>query len=232
MEKICTLLWKPREASDDAFRDALLAEAPELAKRGAMRLRISAVDGHVAAGAKNRVGRMDPAKSALVSYWVHEADARTPVEERLAARASKLCSFLIVESEPIRNTEQVAPLGHRTPGFNLVTGIEPKAGLSYAEFISHWHHEHRACAVETQSTFGYVRNEIVRPLSPGAPSWAAIVEEHFPIEALGDPMVWYAAEGSPERLQRNLKRMIESCAAFLAMDRVDSHPMSEYVFER
>ncbi len=232
MEKICTLLWKPSQVADDAFRDALLTEAPELAKRGAMRLRISAVDGHVAAGAKNRVGRMDPPKSALLSWWVHEADARAAVEERLAARAAKLCSFLVVESEPIRNTEHVAPLGHRTPGFNLVTGIEPKDGMSHDDFIAHWHHEHRACAVETQSTFGYVRNEIVRPLSPGAPSWAAIVEEHFPIEALGDPMIWYAAQGSQERFQRNLKRMIASCTAFLAMDRVDSHPMSEYVFER
>jgi hypothetical protein len=232
MEKICTLLWKPHGATDDAFRDALLAEAPELGKQGAMRLRISAVDGHVAAGAKNRVGRMDPPKSALVSYWVHEADARGPVEARLAARASKLSSFLIVESEPIRNTDHVAPFGQRTPGFNLVTGIEPKDGMSYADFIAHWYHEHRRCAVETQSTFAYVRNEIVRPLSPGAPGWAAIVEEHFPIEALSDPMVWYKAEGSKERFQRNLKWMIESCAAFLAMDRVDSHPMSEYVFER
>jgi hypothetical protein len=232
MEKICTLLWKPREASDDAFRDALLAEAQGLAKSGAMRLRIAVADGHVAAGAKNRISRMDPPKSALVSYWVHEADARGPVEERLAACASKLCSFLVVESEPIRNTEHVAPLGHRTPGFDLVTGIEPKAGMAYADFIDHWHHEHRRCAVETQSTFGYVRNEIVRALSPGAPSWAAIVEEHFPIEALTDPMVWYAAQGSKERFERNLKWMIESCAAFLAMDRVDSHPMSEYVFER
>ena len=87
-------------------------------------------------------------------------------------------------------------------------------------------------ALETQSTFGYVRNEIVRALTPGAPGWAAIVEEHFPIEALTDPMVWYAAEGSQERYRQNLRRMLDSCTAFLAIERVDSHPMSEYVFER
>ena len=57
MEKICTVLWKPAGASDDAFRDALLAEAPELARRGAMRLRIDAVDGHVAAGTRVRISR-------------------------------------------------------------------------------------------------------------------------------------------------------------------------------
>jgi hypothetical protein len=87
-------------------------------------------------------------------------------------------------------------------------------------------------AVETQSTFAYVRNEIVRPLTPGAPGCAAIVEEHFPLEALTDPMVWYAAGGSKQKFQENFQRMMDSCSAFLALDRVDSHPMSEYVFER
>jgi hypothetical protein len=232
MEKICSVLWKPADESDDDFRDRLLGDAPELAKSGAQHLRIDVVDGHVAAGTRVRVGRMDPPKSALVAYWVHEADARVAVEQKLARRASKLLSFLVVESEPIRNTDHVAPLGKRTPGFNLVTCIEPKPGLSYPEFIERWHQEHRAVALETQSTFGYVRNEIVRALTPGAPAWAAIVEELFPMEALTDPMVWYAANGSKETFQRHLKRMMDSCSAFLDLERVDSHPMSEYVFER
>ena len=67
-------------------------------------------------------------------------------------------------------------------------------------------------------------------LTPDAPQWAALVEESFPIAALTDQEVWYAAVGSPERLERNRRRMIESCLAFLALDRVESHPMSEYVF--
>jgi hypothetical protein len=232
MEKICTVLWKPEGVSDDSFRDALLDEAPALARDGAMRLRIDVVDGHVAAGVKVRFGRMHPPKAAQVSYWVHEADARGPVEQRLARRAAKLASYLVVESEPLRNTRHVAPLGQRTPGFDLVTCIEPKDGLPHAEFVERWHKEHRKVALETQSTFGYVRNEIVRALTPDAPGWAAIVEEHFPIEALTDPMVWYAAEGSQERYRRHLERMMQSCMAFLALDRVESHPMSEYVFER
>ena len=232
MEKICSVLWKPEGDSDDAFRDALLAEAPALERDGARRLRIDVVDSHVAAGAKVRVGRMDPPKAAMIGYWLDEADARGEIEARLARRAAKLQSFLVVESEPIPNTKHVAARGERTPGFNLVTCIEPKQGLAYDEFIERWHKEHRAVALETQSTFGYVRNEIVRALTPGAPTWAAIVEEHFPIEALTDPLVWYAADGSKERYRKHLERMIQSCAAFLAMDRVEAHPMSEYVFER
>ena len=48
--------------------------------------------------------------------------------------------------------------------------------------------------------------------------------------SLDDPLVFYDAGGSEERLRENRQRMIESCLAFLALDRVESHPMSEYVF--
>ena len=55
-----------------------------------------------------------------------------------------------------------------------------------------------------------------------------LVEEGFPTEAVTDPMLWYKAEGSQERLQANLGRMIDSVRSFLDIDRVQSLPMSEY----
>jgi hypothetical protein len=232
MEKLASVLWKPAHQADAEFARALLELAPELGKRGAARLRIDVVDDAVAAGTGVRVGRMDPPKAAFVSYWLDEADARGPLEGALAEVASRVESFLVVESVPLHNTAHVAPLGERTPGFNLVTCIEPRQGMAYADFVRHWHTEHRRCALETQSTFAYVRNEIVRAFGPEAPPWAAIVEESFPIEALDDPRVWYRWEGSEERFRRNRQWMIESCVAFLDLERVESHPMSEYVFER
>jgi hypothetical protein len=231
MEKIACVLWKPAALPDDAFAKELRAAAPELAALGALHVHVNAVDEHVAAGTAVRVGRIDPPKSGFVTFWLDEADRlHGGLLDALAARAARVAAYLVVESIPLRNTaHRVAP-GERTPGFNLVTGIVPRDGLSYDEFIERWHREHRAVALETQSTFAYVRNEIVRALTPDAPKWAAVVEESFPIEALTDPAVWYAAAGSPERLERHRKRMVESCLAFLALDRVDSHPMSEYVF--
>jgi hypothetical protein len=231
MEKIACVLWKPSGVPDESFAKDLRAAAPELVRRGAIGVRVNAVDDSVAAGGAARVGRMDPPKSAFVTFWLHEADAvRGPLLDALAARAARVAAYLVVESVPLRNTTQLVPPGERTPGFNLVTCIEPKAGLAYEEFIRLWHTEHRVVALETQSTFAYVRNEIVRALTPDAPRWAAVVEESFPIEALTDPAVWYAAQDSPERLEPHRRRMIESCLAFLALDRVESHPMGEYVF--
>jgi hypothetical protein len=69
---------------------------------------------------------------------------------------------------------------------------------------------------------------VVRALTRNAPGWAGIVEEGFPSEAVTDPMVWYRGEGSEEVMRRNMKRMLESVRAFLDIDRVESHPMSEY----
>lgn len=117
------------------------------------------------------------------------------------------------------------------PGFSLVGCIEPAPGLSHPEFIDRWESSHRQVAIETQSTFSYVRNEIVRPLTPEAPAWGGIVEEGFPIEALNDPRVFYDARDSEERFKANSKRMIESCLSFLSLENVDSHPMSEYRFD-
>jgi EthD domain len=231
MEKIACVLWKPPGMPDDVFGKELRAAAPEWTRLGAMQLRVNVVDEHVAAGAAVRVGRMDPPKAAFATLWLHEADAvRGALIGAISAKASRVAAYLVVESMPLRNTDHLAAPGERTPGFNLVTGIVPKDGLRYEEFLHLWHTEHRAVALETQSTFAYVRNEIVRALTPGAPSWAAVVEESFPIEALADPAVWYAAVGSPERLERHRRRMVESCVAFLALDRVESHPMSEYAF--
>src|SRR5258706_5118748 len=228
MEKIACVLWKPAATPDDVFAKELRAAAPELARYGAIGVRVNAVDEHVAAGGAVRVGQMDPPKAAFVTFWLHEADqVRVALLDALATRAARVAAYLVVESMPLRNTAQLVPAGERTPGYNLVTCIVPKQGLAYDDFIRLWHTEHRVVALETQSTFAYVRNEIVRALTPDAPHWAAAVEESFPIAALTDPAVWYAAEGLPERLERHRRRMIESCLAFLALDRVESHPMSE-----
>ncbi len=231
MEKIVSVLWKPAGVSDADFGKQLREVAPELARLGAQQVRVNVVDEHVEAGVDARVGSMDPPKAACITFWLDAADdLEGPLLGTLASRSAKVAAYLVVESIPMHDTEHTVPAGDRTPGFNLVTAIVPKEGLPYDEFLSLWHHEHRKVAVETQSTFAYVRNEIVRALTPDAPDWAAIVEESFPIEALTDPSVWYAAEGDPERHKEHLRRMIESCTAFLALDRVESHPMSEYVF--
>jgi len=232
VEKLAYIVWKPEAVADEAFKTRLLTEvAPRLQQDGARHLKVSVVDDAVSAGTKLRIGSMRPPKQGMVSFWLEQAQERGRYEDAIAAAVSKLACYLVVESRPLVNTTHTAPPGERTPGFSTVTCIEPLAGLTHEQFIEKWWYTQRDVAIETQSTFAYVRNEIVRALSPDAPPWAAVVEEGFPIEALTDPMAFYDARGDKARFQRNLTRMIEAVSSFLALDKVESHPMSEFVFE-
>ena len=233
MEKLCYVLWRPPDQTADAFARTLReTAAPALVAGGAGRVAVNVSDGDVAHALAVRISQLDPPFDAVVSFWVDEADARGPLEASLRAVAGRAWPFLVVESVPRRNRTHLAPPGERTPGINMVACITPKAGMPYADFIRHWHTVHRAAALETQRTYAYVRNEIVRSFAPDAPPWAAIVEEGFPVPAVTDPMQWYDADGDAARFKRNVGRMMESCMAFLALDRIESHPLSEYVYGR
>ncbi len=187
-------------------------------------------DAHVEARLAARITRLDPTLSAVISFWLDDVDTRAELEPALAHGAAQLAGYSVLESVALPNTTRVAPAGERTPGVNMIACIAPKAGQAYDEWLEHWLGEHRRVALETQATYAYVRNVVVRALTPGAPAWKGIVEEGFDAAAVGDPMAWYKAGGEKAKLAANLGRMIASCQAFLELDRVESHPMSEYRF--
>ena len=229
MEKLVYVVWKPPAHSDERFAKTLSEQvAPQLAALGARGLTLHLVDAEATSVQRARITRLESPVAGLVSFWLDAADQRAPLETALAEATARLAGYLVVESVPLRNTTRRVPLGQRTPGIVMVALIERPERMPWEAWIAHWHGPHREVALETQCTFSYVRNVVVRALTPGAPPWAGIVEEGFPAEAVTDPMRWYAAEGSPAKLERNLKRMVESCRKFLDLDRVESHPMSEY----
>jgi hypothetical protein len=232
MEKLAYLLWdesKTSEVSGDAFRDHLISTLPEtLEANGAHQLKICVTDSAVQAGKKLHLGPFAP--NALVSFWLECVQDRAECEAALGRCCQRMAGYLVVESQPLRRKSSPGSTGVRTPGFTLVGCIEKAEGISHTQFIERWETVHRDVALETQSTVSYVRNEVVRWLTVDAPTWGGIVEEGFPIEALTDPRVFYDAVGDEKRFLENSKRMVESCMTFLSIDRVDSHPMSEYRF--
>ena len=145
--------------------------------------------------------------------------------EPVLIELQRIAGYLVVESRPLVHATNP---GGRTAGMNQVTCISRKPGMSDEDFYGYWHSDHKRVAFETQSTTGYVRNEFVRALTPGAPDgWIAIVEETFPIGALDDPKVFYDA-ASDEELKKNLDRMMASCDRFLDMGPLEFTHMSEY----
>jgi len=230
MEKLVYLLRDAGDAPASRLRASLVEPvADRLRAAGAAKIAVNVDDEDVAQGKKVRISVRQPPIRAMVSFWMENADDRDPCEAALREHAAALEGYLVAESVPVVNTRHVVPRGSRTPGVSMVTCINRLPSISYEEFIEIWHGHHKRVAVETQSTFGYVRNVVVRRLTAEAAPRDGIVEEAFPIEALTDQKVWYAAGDSDEALRRNMERMFDSVQRFLDLAPLESHPMSQYL---
>ena len=231
MEKLCYVVWKPAEAGGAAFRDDLLGPvAKALRARGGERLTVLAADEHADALVKARITRMDEPIAGLVSCWLPCVDDHARIEDVLRAHTSRVAGYLVTESEVLRNTTHRAERpGDRTPGATLLALLEKPERLSFEEWIAIWHGRHSPLALEIQCTYLYVRNVVLRALTPDAPPWRGLVEEGFPSDAVTNPMLWYKAEGDPKKMRENLGRMVASVREFLDIEKVESHPLSEYV---
>ena len=229
MEKLVYVLWKRELDSPADFKEAMLGDVSKrFLELGVHKLSFNIVDDVAESVASARLTKLDPPVAGTVSFWLDMADDRPPYEQALARATSRSAGYLVAESVPLVNTTHTAALGERTPGTNMVALLEKPERLSWEGWIEHWHGHHRRVALETQCTFLYIRNVVVRALTDAAPAWLGIVEEGFPTAAVTDPMLWYDTGGSQEKLRENLDRMMESCRAFLDLDWVESHPMSEY----
>jgi len=230
MEKMMYLVWKHDSDTESRFRRKLLNElSPQLIGLGARGLRITLVDEDVAPAAPLRIECTKPPVAGVISIWADTSVRRRPLEDAVQASVARMAGYLVTESEPIVNSKHVVANGQRTPGMCQVVVLRKPPRLNYEHWLEIWHGSHTQVAIDTQSTFGYRQNVIVRPLTYAAPPYDAIIEEHFPAEAMTDPMVFYDAVGDEAKRKRNRKAMIESVVRFIDFDKMDCLPMSEYV---
>jgi hypothetical protein len=207
MEKLVYVVWKSPELSAEQFKRHMLEEAaPRLLELGARRLSMCLADEHAEYAQGLRITHLDEPIAGAVDLWLDTALDRGPAEGLLGELTARLAGYSVLESVPIVNTSQRAPLGQRTPGIQTIGFLERPEWLSHEAWLEQWQGHHTRVAIETQSTFLYVQNVVVRALTEAAPPWAAIVQEGFPERAPLDPMVFYAAEGSPEKLEQNRGR--------------------------
>jgi hypothetical protein len=145
----------------------------------------------------------------------------------LEAECDQLAAYLVTESVPLK--PPVTEAGSRTAGLANIALLRRPAGLDQASWLTRWQRDHTPVAIETQSTFGYTQNWVVRTLTPDAPGIAGIVEELFPHEAITDLKAFFGAADDDD-LQHRLGRMVASTTAFGANENIDTVPTSRYVF--
>ena len=172
---------------------------------------------------------LDPPVAAVVSMWTQQcySDQMAAAINLLAGECEQLAAYLVTESVPL-----VAPVtepGCRTTGLANIALLRRPAGLDQETWLNRWQHDHTSVAIETQSTFGYTQNWVVRTLTPDAPGIAGIVEELFPAEAITDLKAFFGVADDND-LQNRISEMVASTTAFGANENIDTVPTSRYVF--
>lgn len=230
MEKLIYLLWKPQTAvNTPVWQQELLQLPTTLRSVGAQKLRVNLPDDEVIDAASMCMTDQPPLPDALLSFWISSSFNRAAIEEILQLYAARIAGYSVCESEPLPNTLHPVADGIRCYGLNHVVFLRKPERLTREEWLSTWLDSHTQIAIDTQQTFGYRQNIVVRTLTPDAPLCDAIVEENFPPEAISDQNAFYRQD-TAEALLANQKAMFQSCVRFIDFDKMGRLPTSEYNF--
>lgn len=172
---------------------------------------------------------LDPPVVAVVSLWVRQyyGEQTGRALEILAAECDSLAAYLVTESVPMQ-APPTAP-GERTDGLANIALLRRPSDLDRATWLHRWHIDHTSVAIETQDTFGYTQNTVVRALTEDAPAIDGIVEELFRQEAVSDLHAFFGAADDDDLADR-MRKMVASTDAFGASSNIDTVPTSRYVY--
>jgi EthD domain len=227
MEKVVTLL-RAADRDEDWCQRQRGPVADAILRLGVQGLAVNVRDDAVRHSLMT-LTTLDPPAAAVVSIWTQQCygDQIAAALRLLEMECDHLAAYLVTESVPLP-----APLeiGSRTRGLANIALLRRPAELDQASWLHRWQHGHTPVAIETQSTFGYTQNAVVRALTPDAPELAGIVEELFPAEAISDLKAFFGAADDAD-LQHRVGRMVESTSAFGANENIDTVPTSRYVLK-
>lgn len=227
MEKVIAVLRRV-DPDDDWCARQRGAVAAALLELGVPGLSVNVRDGAVRHSLMT-LTTLDPPVAAVVSLWTQQCygEQLTAALELLAGECDSLAAYLVTESAPLPGP--VDEPGLRTTGLANVALLRRPAEMDQEAWLTRWQRHHTSVAIETQSTFGYTQNWVVRALTPDAPEIAAIVEELFPAEATTDLKAFFGAADDDD-LRDRMGQMIASTSAFGANVNIDTVPTSRYVF--
>jgi hypothetical protein len=218
MEKLVyLLLGSAGTVAPDVAAALREATVGELSAQGARSIQVNVTD--AALGQPFGVEPVPGSEQILaaVSVWVDTAEGNRVASTLPDAGPGGAAwhGWLVCESEPMPNRTHPPGADGRVPGFAQLVALSRPPHLSWGEWRHVWQGAHTPVAINTQSSFRYVQNVVFRALTPGAPAYAAVVEECFPLEAATDLHVFFDAVGDDARLTRHMAAMSESCDRFM-----------------
>ena len=239
MEKLMYLAWLgPRSSRAEVAEVVLGPVAEALLALDPLRLTIDVRDPESDIPSPVPTPEGETPLHALVSLWVDAVDVRAPFEKVLTAATERLAGYSVVESlyrdygGNRWSTPRDWPDGRRSPGVLTVALLEQHPDQTFDEWMARWHSRISPITEAIQPRSRYVRNAVFRALTAGAPPLAGIVEEAWPsLQHVTDPMLFYCADGDPERMNAHVTQMIDEITAFVELETLRSVTMSEWILK-
>ena len=239
MEKLMYLTWLGEESTRSDVSEVMLGRVgEELLALDPVALTIDVWDPESDIPAPVPTPEGETPLHGLVSLWVDTIEQREPFEQVIEAATVRVAGYSVVESlyREYGGNQWAAPRswpdGERSPGVVTVALLQQHPDQSFDEWITRWHTRISPITEAIQPRTRYVRNAVFRPITDGAPPVAGIVEEGWPsLEHVTDPMLFYCADGDPERMNAHVTQMIDEINAFVDLSTLRSVTMSEWILK-
>lgn len=233
MEKVIYAMWRDPRRPAQEWCQVLRTELPaHLLALGARSVQVNVFDEHAWAGTDHIQGK-EPLIECVVQVWLDSANdsPRQPFDSVIEAASWQMAAYLVCESVLQTGLPRVEERGARTPCFSQMALFRCLPTLTREQWWQLWRNSHSDIMLETQGSFYYAQNLVVRALTFGAPAFDAIAEECFPEAALTDPQVFFDAVGDDAKLQANRATCMESISRFIDFGAIAVIPTSQYRFD-
>jgi hypothetical protein len=238
MEKLVYLVWERPSIDPAVLRSRFLEDlAPRLLALQPHALQMDLDDEQAQIPSMVPVPGDELPVRACVSIWLDAHDDRAPYEALLHEAGVRLAGYLVTESmfREYGGNEHAPhrdwPDGTRSPGIITLTIFDKPAGVDDETFYGHWYSHQSPMSENMQPRARYVRNAVVRALTPGAPRLRAIVEEAWPTTEHVTNLHTFFSASSNEELGENIRVMLDSTKLLYDPATMRNYPLSEYILK-
>ncbi|MFZ6004810.1 MAG: hypothetical protein ACOYXM_12865 [Actinomycetota bacterium] len=233
MEKLVYGLWRRPDQDVDALRTGLLDKvSPALLALGVDGLRIEVEE---PAGNILRTGAASDGSllCGSVSIWLDSYDNRGPHEDAIGSAGAQVHGWIVAESVAKGyGTQRTWPDGVKSPGMSILTFFDKGEGVSDDDFYRIWHGEHTPLTFDMHPFWLYVRNQVLRPITPSAPRVRGIVYEAVPTdEDIIDLTRLFGCPGQPKRLMDQIAIVNNHMSTFGNTDTLQCVTTREWIFK-
>jgi hypothetical protein len=228
MEKVVYLFRTRPSVQRAALATELRGAVGAVESTGASRTTLHVVDDTVTIAGPMPCPEGELPLRAALSSWVPAHDL-VDLSALLTPLAERVEGYLVTESiwseyGQRRGEPRDWPAGQRSPGVTTVAVVRRNPGIAEPAFTDLWYGRQSPMSEAAQPRLRYVRNRVVRALTPGAAPLDGIVMESWPSQEVVDDIMAFHND-DPE----NLTVMMDTVARLFDMSTLRSVAMAEYL---